>query len=101
MVRHKHCFKNLKGCNMFKKLLLVSLLSFGTIQSANAFFVNTNANVSPVFAQFTVWNQWARPIICSGEAYGFTYSGMRLVGYMNRVVIYPGMSGYAEVYTTL
>lgn len=84
-----------------KKLLSVIAIVGALTSSgrAEAFNVQANVQVNQMQATAVVFNRFNRPIYCDINVQGFTYYGQSLNSYMNGVVIYPGMNGYAYVYS--
>ena len=81
----------------FFALLLISAPAqayYGNSFRAQAHVTFTNVQVTA-----TIVNQSWRAVVCSGYAYGQTWSGNVYNGYMNNVVIYPGQYAYAQVYS--
>lgn len=46
-----------------------------------------------------VYNQYNRPIICTGRVWGRAYNGAQVSSWMNRVIVQPGAYAYVYVYT--
>lgn len=86
---------------MLKKLIVSSALFLGISLNVSAynfipamnFFVNRDIATSRVF------NTAAFPIVCSGQAFGQTYSGVVLNMWINNMVIYPGQWADATVFS--
>jgi hypothetical protein len=72
-----------------KKLLLV--LTLITVSaSAFAFRVDARVRVNGQRAEATVYNQFDRPIVCSGKLTAVDAGGRYAYGYINNTVVYPG-----------
>lgn len=82
-----------------KKYLLLVVLLVSFTQQAFAFNVRAFVQFNRLHAQARVFNNFNRPIICDIRATGVTYYGQYLYAYADRVIIYPGMTGYAYVYS--
>lgn len=86
---------------MIKKLVILTGLFFSINSAVNAysfvppmsFFVNREVATARVF------NTTHFPIICSGQAYGQTHSGVVLNTWINNMVIYPGQWADAVVFS--
>jgi hypothetical protein len=82
-----------------KKLLLSTAIFLGLTSSVLAFtphmgfFVNREVAISRVF------NNTGRLFVCSGYAFGRTYSGFVVNSWFNQVYVNPGMYADAFVYT--
>lgn len=86
------------------KKLLVSLFFFLTfVQSSFAFWVNPRIIINPprTYAEARVFNQWARPMVCSGQVAFQTYRGYVQYAYFNNQLIYPGQFAFAYVQTNI
>lgn len=84
------------------KKLITAITLLGALTGSakvHAFNVQAQVNFNPLKATASVYNRFNRPIICDINATGYTYYGQSLYSYMDRVVIHPGMNGYAYVYS--
>ena len=82
-----------------KKLIITCALFVVTMSQAFAFFPQMNFFVNREVATARVWNTSYRPMICSGYAFGQTFSGVVLNSWFNGVYIMPGMHADAYVYS--
>jgi hypothetical protein len=91
-----------KGSSM-KKLLIVMALTLTTLQTAFAFPVNITGFIHPsrTYAEGRVHNFWARPMVCSGQAFSVTWMGYQQFRYFHNVVIFPGQFAFVNFATTV
>lgn len=82
-----------------KKLSVILILIVMSIQTAFAFPMHTQVFYGATQASATVFNHYGRPVICDLTATGITRWGQPVYAYLRGTVIYPGMTGYAYVYT--
>jgi hypothetical protein len=82
-----------------KKILCILFLIFAFQNIARAFPVHANVRWNRGLATANIQNHFGRPIICSGNAQGLTYSGVYLYSYLNNQIIYPGNFYELYVYT--
>ncbi len=80
-----------------KKFFVVAL--FLVVLSAGAFIPQMSFQVRRDVAIVRVFNQTYYPAVCSGQAFGYTYSGLMLNAWMNNMAIYPGQWVDLYVYT--
>lgn len=72
------------------KKMILSFVAFVAItSSAFAFAPSMSFFVDREIATARVWNTSHRPIVCYGNAFGQTFSGVVLSSYINGLVIYP------------
>lgn len=72
------------------KKMLLSLGAFVALTStAFAFIPSMNFFVNNEVATARVWNTAHAPIVCYGQAFGQTYSGVVLSSSINGLVVYP------------
>jgi hypothetical protein len=79
-----------------KKFMFTLMFVMTLSSSAMAFAPQLEFYVNREVAVSRVWNNTFRPIVCSGQAFGRTYSGVVLNSWVNQIVIYPNT--YVEVY---
>ena len=84
---------------MKKFILLVFLFCAFAAFEGHAFTVNGRAQFNQAQGYWIVNNFFNRPIICSGNVYCATRSGMQFVGYMTNALVYPGQYAYGQCYT--
>lgn len=100
---NKSTYKCYKGIFMkrWTRLLLVAILFCAV--NAHAFYgwfpANARVVVTPVQAQAVFVNNLAYPVICRGQVFASTYNGLVANSWVNDVVVYPGITAYAYVYT--
>lgn len=82
-----------------KKLIIACALLVVTMSQAFAFYPQMNFFVNREVATARVWNTGHRAMICSGYAFGQTYSGVVLNAWFNSLYIRPGMYADAYVYS--
>lgn len=80
-----------------KKIFLFLALTTLSI-SAFAFRVDARVSINNQRASATVVNQWARPIVCSGELKAVDAGARWITEWMSNIVIYPGQ--YAHLHAT-
>jgi len=73
-----------------KKILATILLFGALVSAANAFVPPIRMNVTPYQVTATIYNNWARPIICNGAVYGRTRYGNTFSFPMNGGIVWPG-----------
>jgi hypothetical protein len=82
------------------KKMMFSVFVFCTLStSVFAFIPQMNFYVNREVATARVWNTSGYPIVCSGNAFGQTFSGMTYQAWLNQVYIAPGVFAEAYVYT--
>ena len=82
-----------------KKLFLSALLFSALSTSAFAFIPQMSFFVNGEVAISRVFNYTGRPFVCSGTAFGQTYSGLVLNSWFNQIYVTPGMYADAYVYS--
>lgn len=75
-----------------KKILLACAVFVTVSTQAFAFIPQMSFFVNREVATARVWNTTYRPIVCSGYAFGQTWSGVVLNAYVNNAIIYPNRS---------
>jgi len=84
-----------------KKLLLCASIFLGLTSSVFAFAPQMGFYVNRDVAISRVFNYTRRPLVCSGNAFGRTYSGYVLNSWFNQLHVAPGMFADAYVYTNV
>lgn len=82
-----------------KKLMLSMLVFISLSTSAFAFMPQMSFFVNRETATAQIWNNTNTPFVCSGSAFGRTYSGVVLNTWFNQIYVAPGMYAYAYVYS--
>lgn len=82
-----------------KKLMLSAVLFLSLSSSVFAFIPQMSFFVARDVATARVFNTTGRPFVCSGNAFGRTYSGMVLNSWFNNIYVMPGMYADAYVYS--
>ena len=82
-----------------KKLFLTAFIFLTFSSSVFAFVPRMRFFVNREVAIARVFNQTGRPFVCSGTAFGQTYSGYVLNSWFNQIYVLPGMYADAYVYS--
>ena len=82
-----------------KKLIFAATLFTLLTSSVFAFVPQLSFFVNREVATSRVFNNTARPFICSGMAFGQTYNGVVLNAWFNQIYVAPGMFADAYVYS--
>lgn len=82
-----------------KKFIITCALLLVTMTQAFAFCPQMSFFVNRQVATARVMNASYRPMVCSGYAFGQTYSGLVLNSWFNNMYIAPGMYADAYVYS--
>jgi hypothetical protein len=82
-----------------KKLFIACALFVVTMSQSFAFYPQMSFFVNREVATVQVWNTGYQPMVCSGYAFGQTYSGMVLNSWFSSLYIMPGMYANAYVYS--
>ncbi len=82
-----------------KKLFISLALLTVTLSNAFAFYPEMSFFVNREVAVARVWNRNFQPMVCSGYAFGQTYSGVVLNSWFNSLYVMPGMYADAYVYS--
>lgn len=82
-----------------KKLMLSAFVFLALTSSVFAFIPQMSFYVNRDVATARVWNYTGRPFICSGTAFGQTYSGIVLNSWFNQLYVAPGVYADAYVYS--
>ena len=72
--------------------LITMLLTLST--ASFAFRVDARININNQVATAVVFNQWARPIVCSGRLFAMDAGSRWINQWMNNVMIFPGQHAY-------
>lgn len=82
-----------------KKLLLATAMFLAFSSSVFAFIPHMNFFVNREVGTARIFNNTARPFVCSGYAYGMTMNRVVLNSWFNQIYVAPGMYAYAYVYS--
>jgi hypothetical protein len=83
-----------------KKLIIMTALLLGFSQSASAFQIRAQINLSPIQITAQVFNYLNRAVICDIETFGYRKFGSPLRAWADNIIVQPGQTGYAYIYTT-
>ncbi|MGZ3807936.1 MAG: hypothetical protein ACXVCE_07620 [Bacteriovorax sp.] len=82
-----------------KKFILSAMVFLSLSTSVFAFVPQMSFYVNREVATARVWNYTGRPFVCSGTAYGQTFSGVVLNAWFNQIYVAPDMYADAYVYS--
>jgi len=83
---------------MKKFILLIFLFCAFAAFETRAFSVMGRAQFNQAQGQWIVQNYYNRPILCSGNIFCMTRSGMQFVGYMTNMYIMPWQYAYGQCF---
>jgi hypothetical protein len=82
-----------------KNLLLIFVLLLSFTQTASAFAIRAEVQVTPLAITAKVFNYLNRAVICDIQTFGYRRYAQPIQAWADNIIIHPGQIGYAYINT--